>query len=107
MHTTSKSPKWSVRLPRDCSISAIRGVYDQIRDGFTRQENLEIDCSGVDKADVTSVQLLVSTAKTANLEGRSVVLTEVSTALRQTFQRAGVGSESLPDQDPQQQNGSN
>ena len=46
--------KDSLRLPVDCSIAAIRGVYDLIREAFSRQESLEIDCSGVAKADVKS-----------------------------------------------------
>ncbi len=101
----SDSSKRSVRLPSDCSIGAIRGVYDQIQDGFAGQGNLEIDGSGVDKADVTSVQLLVSTAKSATLEGRSVVLTAVSDALSRTLQRSGVAAGALPDQDPSQPDG--
>jgi anti-anti-sigma regulatory factor len=86
---------WSLRLPADCSIAAIRSVYDLVIDAFRRQDKLEIDCSNVDKADVTSVQLLISTAKTANLQGRSIVLTAVSQVLRGTFQRAGFSSEAM------------
>ena len=61
-------PKWSLRLPADCSIAAIRNVYELIREAFGRQERLEIDCSSVDKADVTSIQLLLSTAKTGEAQ---------------------------------------
>ena len=53
-----------LRLPHDCSIAANRGVYDLIREAFSRQDSLEIDCSSVAKADVTSIQLLLSTTKT-------------------------------------------
>jgi len=84
-----------LRLPADCSIASIRGVYDLVREAFRRQDRLEIDCSDVDKADVTSVQLLISTAKTASRDGRPVVLTAVSQTLRNTFQRAGVPAEAI------------
>lgn len=91
-------PKWSLRLPADCSIAAIRNVYELIREAFVRQERLEIDCSSVDKADVTSIQLLLSTAKTGEAQGRPVVLTSFSQSLRNTLRRAGFASEALVDQ---------
>jgi ABC-type transporter Mla MlaB component len=86
-------PKWSLRLPADCSIAAIRGVYDQIRDAFRAQRALEIDCSDVTKADVTSIQLLLSTTKTGEAQGRPVVLTAFSQSFRNTLRRAGFLSE--------------
>ncbi|MCK1735235.1 STAS domain-containing protein [Bradyrhizobium sp. 138] len=90
--------KWSVRLPADCSIAAIRGVYDLIRDAFGRQHRLEIDCSIVDKADVTSIQLLLSTAKTGEAQGRPVVLTYFSQSLRNTLRRAGFTTDAMVEQ---------
>ena len=66
MSSDVTEPKWSLRLPADCSIAAIRSVYDLIREAFGRQDRLEIDCSSVDKADVTSIQLLLSAAKTGD-----------------------------------------
>jgi ABC-type transporter Mla MlaB component len=93
----SDASRWRLRLPADCSISAIRSVYDLIREAFGRQSRLEIDCSDVNKADVTSIQLLLSTAKTAKLEGRSVALTAVSRALSHTFQRAGFSGDVTAD----------
>jgi anti-anti-sigma regulatory factor len=86
---------WLLRLPADCSIAAIRSVYELVRDAFRRQDRLEIDCSSVDKADITSVQLLLSTTKTANLQGRTIVLTAISKALRNTLQRAGFSSDAM------------
>ncbi|MGJ4999344.1 STAS domain-containing protein [Bradyrhizobium sp. HKCCYLR20261] len=80
----------SLRLPADCSIAAIRGVHDQIREAFDGQRPLEIDCSDVVKADVTSIQLLLSTTMTGAAQGRSVILTSFSQNLRRILQRAGV-----------------
>jgi anti-anti-sigma regulatory factor len=84
-------------LPADCSIAAIRGVCELVKDAFGREDKLEIDCSSVDKADVTSVQLLLSTARTANLRGRPIVLTAISQVLRKTFHSAGVSSDAMND----------
>src|SRR4051794_33915394 len=95
---TSRDPGRLLRLPADCSIASIRGVYELVRDAFRRQDKLEIDCSDVNKADVTSVQLLLSTARTASLEGRPIVLPAVSQTLRSTFQRAGVPADAMIDQ---------
>ena len=83
------APKWSLRLPADCSIGSIRSVYDLIRDAFNRRDALEIDCSEVAKADVTSIQLLLSTAKSGQAQGRDVVLTSFSQSFRNTLRRAG------------------
>ena len=99
-------PKWSLRLPADCSIAAIRNVYELIREAFGRHERLEIDCSIVDKADVTSIQLLLSTAKTGEAQGRPVILTSFSQSLRTTLRRAGFASEAMLDQHfPQKKDG--
>lgn len=97
MAPDSTESKWSLRLPADCSIAAIRGVYDLIREAFSRQDRLEIDCSRVDKADVTSIQLLLSMARTGQAQGRPVVLTAFSNSLRNTLRRAGFAGESTID----------
>jgi anti-anti-sigma regulatory factor len=98
--------KWSLRLPADCSIAAIRSVYELIREAFGRQDRLEIDCSSVDKADVTSIQLLLSTAKTGEAQGRPVVLTSFSQTLRNTIRRAGFTTDAMIDQHfPQKKDG--
>ncbi len=106
MTPDATEPKWSLRLPADCSIAAIRGVYDMIREAFSRPDRLEIDCSSVDKADVTSIQLLLSTAKTGEAQGRPVVLTSFSQNLRNTIRRAGFASEAIIEQHfPQKKDG--
>ena len=106
MTPDATEPKWSLRLPADCSIAAIRNVYDLIRDAFGRQDRLEIDCSSVDTADVTSIELLLSTAKTGEAQGRPVVLTSFSQSFRNTLRRAGFASEAMIDQHfPQKKDG--
>jgi phospholipid transport system transporter-binding protein len=92
-----ETPPELLRLPADCSIGGIRIVYDLICKALRVQTKLELDCSGVDKADVTSVQLLISTAKTARHQGNRVRLTAVSEVLRSAIQRAGVSSRAMPD----------
>jgi len=86
-----------LRLPADCSIGGIRAVHDLICKSLNAQSKLELDCSGVDKADVTSVQLLVSTAKSARHVGNDVSLTAISDTLRSAIARAGVPSLAMPD----------
>ena len=77
-----------------------------IREAFGRQDRLEIDCSSVDKADVTSIQLLLSTAKTGEAQGRPVVLKSFSQSLRNTLRRAGFASDAMIDQHfPQKKDG--
>ena len=93
-----------LRLPADCSIGGIRVVYDLICKALPGQTRLEIDCSGVDKVDVTSVQLLISTAKTARHFGNRVSLTAVPDVLRSAIKRAGVSGRAMPDCPTAQQN---
>jgi ABC-type transporter Mla MlaB component len=90
-------PQQLLRLPADCSIGGIRIVYDLICKALSGQNRLELDCSSVDKADVTSVQLLLSTAKTARHLGNRVSLTAVPEVLRSAIRRAGVSSRAMPD----------
>jgi ABC-type transporter Mla MlaB component len=80
----------SLRLPADCSIATIREIHGLIRQSLASQGRLDIDCSAVDKADVTSVQLLISATRTACEQGASLNLTALSQCLESTLQRAGV-----------------
>jgi ABC-type transporter Mla MlaB component len=80
----------SLRLPADCSIASIREIHGLIRQSLASQGRLDIDCSAVDKADVTSVQLLISATRTASEQGASLNLTALSQCLESTFQRAGL-----------------
>jgi anti-anti-sigma regulatory factor len=102
---SSTEPRWSLQLPPDCSIASIRSVYALVIEAFRRQDKLEIDCSNVDKADVTSIQVLISAAKTANRQGHPIVLTAISQTLRSTFQRAGFSSDTMADHHLHQKNG--
>ena len=98
-----QEPQQLLRLPADCSIGGIRVVYDLICKALTAQARLELDCSGVDKADVPSVQLLISTAKTARHLGNRVSLTAVSDVLRSAIKLAGVARREMPDSQALQQ----
>ena len=86
-----------LRLPADCSIGGIRIVYDLLCKALRGQTKLELDCSGVDRADVTSVQLRISTAKTARHQGNRVSLTAVPDVLRSAIERAGVSGRAMPE----------
>jgi anti-anti-sigma regulatory factor len=96
-------PLRSLRLPADCSIAGIRDVHDMICTTLGSQDALEIDCSGVEKADVTAVQLLLSTAKTAQQQGFRLNLTAISPVLQATIERAGVLSAAIGDDAAEQQ----
>ncbi|PZA10751.1 sulfate transporter [Rhodopseudomonas palustris] len=97
----------ALRLPSDCSISSIRSIHETIQEALGRQGPLEIDCSRVNRADLTSIQLLLSTAKTGAAQGRPVVLTELSEVLRTTIERAGFAGDEMIDQHfPQKKGGS-
>ncbi len=92
-----QQPRPPLRLPADCSIGGIRAAYDLVCKALTGQQGLELDCSAVEKVDVTSVQLLISTAKTARHHGHRVRLTAVSDVLRSAIKRAGVAKREMPE----------
>jgi phospholipid transport system transporter-binding protein len=92
-----------LRLPADCSISGIRAVYELILKSLKLSHRVEIDCSAVDKADVTSIQLLISATRTADHQGRRVNLTAFSQSLKNTFHRAGLSSSALSDRPSSEQ----
>ena len=92
-----QAPTQSLRLPADCSIGGIRIAHDLLCKALAGKQGIELDCSAVEKADVTSVQLLLSTAKTARHSGRRVSLTAVSDVLRSAIKRAGVAKRAMPD----------
>ncbi|MGO4712815.1 STAS domain-containing protein [Bradyrhizobium sp. 2TAF24] len=101
-----QSGSHSVRLPADCSIGAIRSTYEMVREASGRQQQLDIDCSAVEKADVTAVQLLLSLTKTAEQQGRRIGLRAFSQALRNALHRAGFATGSRPYNSPPATNGS-
>jgi ABC-type transporter Mla MlaB component len=94
---TQQQQQQALRLPDDCSIGGIRIAYDLVCKALSGHEALELDGSGVSKADVTSVQLLVSAAKSARHVGNRVSLTAISEVLRSAIQRAGVSGPAMPD----------
>ncbi len=100
MELQQEPPPPSLRLPADCSIGGIRVAYELVCKALAGQKGLELDGSAVEKADVTSVQLLISTAKTARHFGNRVSLTAVSTVLRSAIKRAGVAKPAMPDCHP-------
>jgi anti-anti-sigma regulatory factor len=81
----------AVKLPADCSIASIRSAYELVRETSSKSK-IEIDCSAVEKADITAVQLLVSLTKTAQLQGRKISLRAFSHNLRKAILRAGFAS---------------
>lgn len=89
-------PVGRLRLPADCTITSIHDIYALVKEAFRQHGGLEIDASDVIKADVTSLQLLLSATKTAEIERCSIKLTDVSDALQDTFSRAGLAKDAIP-----------
>lgn len=87
---TESPARGALRLPADCSIAGIQAVYELIRQSLDLHREVALDCSAVDKADVTAVQLLISATRTADVQGGRLNLTDLSDKLQSTLQRAGV-----------------
>lgn len=98
MTMSSMEPEPALRLPADCSIASISSVHASVREFFGRHDRLAIDGSHVDKADLTSIQLLLSLAKTGRAQGRAVTLSAFSQTLRNAMRRAGFATDAMIDQ---------
>ena len=61
-----------------------------LRDAVQRHDHIEIDCSGVSEADLTLIQLLLAARRSAERDGKRLVLSAPAAgALREALETAG------------------
>jgi len=86
---TRSDATFLVRLPVNCSIGAARAVHGLVQTALRSSAQVELDCSDVTTADVTSLQIVLSAARSARTDGHRVALRAMSAPLTNTFDRAG------------------
>lgn len=74
----------------DAVFIVVEGLHKKLRAALSPEVDVSIDLSGVDVADVSFAQLLVSASLTARRAGKDLDLLNASPALRATFARAGI-----------------
>jgi len=87
-----------IQMRGECDVRNVREHHAMILDALRDRDDLGIDASGVEHADITFVQLLVSAAKTGEAARKRVRLVAVSDPLRAAFARAGLGLSPSNDQ---------
>ncbi|MEH3148581.1 MAG: STAS domain-containing protein [Methylobacterium frigidaeris] len=77
-------------LPADCSLRTIRSLHGEISSALEDSADLILDGAGIERADVTFVQVVVSTLATAGRRAGQVTLANMPAAVEAAFRRAGV-----------------
>jgi anti-anti-sigma regulatory factor len=73
------------------TLRAIEATCTELRDLLAQHTSIEIDCSAVDEADLTLVQLLLAARKSAARSGKRLALAApASGALRNALLRSGL-----------------
>lgn len=86
---SSMSSKSIVILKEDCSIKNARRIVVTIREVFDRGEHAAVDCSGVEQADISFIQLLVASQKTFHSRGLRFEIVNPADPLLAAMARAG------------------
>ncbi len=85
----------TLTLGPDCTIRTIRALRDDLTAALSDTPALTLDCAGVERADVTFIQLVLAAAKTAGRQGKSLALANLSPVSEAAFQRAGLPAHTL------------
>lgn len=80
----------TIRFSGTCSIAGIEACRRDLVRAFGAGGSITADLSGVDKVDVSFVQLMVSAARTAAGRDGSFAIVSVPEAVAASFRAAGV-----------------
>lgn len=78
------------RLHSECDVRTARERHAELIDAFLDRNEVEIDAGGVEHADVTLIQLLISAARTAEASQKRMRILSISEPLRSVLARAGL-----------------
>ena len=82
----------ALTLPQDCTVGSIAALAGTAREAFAAGTGLTLDGSGVENADITFVQLVVSAQASFAAQSRPFALVDPSPAILSAFSRAGVAA---------------
>lgn len=77
----------------DCTLRNSRSVAASLVGVVNSGSGVEIDCAGIEQADITFVQTIVSAQRSFAAQGLPFTLLAATESVRSAFERAGV---SLP-----------
>ncbi|RVU21719.1 STAS domain-containing protein [Methylobacterium oryzihabitans] len=79
-----------IALPADCNLRTIRALHGEIAAALAGASDLTLDGAAVERADVTFVQLIAATVRTAERRLVRVSLVAMSEAACAALARAGL-----------------
>ena len=82
----------SITLPAFLDIAAAQDFHKALLENVASAHTMILDCSEVARMTTPAVQLLISTSKTAESAGKSVVILNPSNVMEQSFRELGVES---------------
>ncbi|MGF3027223.1 STAS domain-containing protein [Methylobacterium aquaticum] len=85
--------RFSLTLPGDCTVRVIRTLHGEIAAALASTADLTLDCTGVERADIALVQLVVSAAGTAERQSKRLTLVGASDVVKGAFARAGLDAQ--------------
>lgn len=85
-----------VGLGADCTLRAIEAAHQALRLARPADGRLRIDCSAIEQADITLVQLIASAEASFALRDIGITLEATPICVRSAFARAGVAMPGAP-----------
>lgn len=80
----------TLTLGPDCTIRTTRALQGEMIAALAETPALTLDCAGVERADITFVQIVLSAARTADRQAKRLALANLSAVTAAAFQRAGL-----------------
>ena len=78
------------RLPLDCTLRHAKATAASLVGLLETGAGIEIDCAGVEQADITFVQTLLAASRSCAARNLPFTLTSMSDVVASAFHRAGV-----------------
>ena len=88
------------KLSADSTIRNSKPTVMSLAELMNAGHGVEIDCAGVDQADITFVQTLVSAQRSFASRDLPFALSKMSAAARSAFERAGVAQPGVASSEP-------
>lgn len=75
-----------ITLDSDIGIKKIQVLYDSIRDEFKKSDEVIIDFSNVDRADLSVIQLVIAAGREAKSTGKTLKLKSMQRSIKYQMQ---------------------
>jgi phospholipid transport system transporter-binding protein len=90
MSKTNASDLKRFRAEADCTLRHAKATAGALAQMLESRAGLDVDCSGVEQADITFVQTLIAAQRSCAASGVPFSLSGMSDVVASAFQRAGV-----------------